>query len=96
MKKSLCCFIVLLFIVFLAACNAEKARETAVTAEDNSDADISFATDPTPDNAHHVSFPYHATVEYGEPDLITDNTGPLWVYVRFPFVGGAADEIITG
>jgi len=38
---------------------------------------------------------YHATVEYGEPDLITDNTGPLWAYIRFPIAGEATDAIIA-
>ncbi|MCL2507681.1 MAG: polysaccharide deacetylase family protein [Oscillospiraceae bacterium] len=38
---------------------------------------------------------YQSTVEYGEPNLITDNKGPLWVYIRFPAAGNATDEIIA-
>lgn len=38
---------------------------------------------------------YQATVEYGETDLIFDDTGPLWAYISFPVVGDANDEIIA-
>ena len=37
---------------------------------------------------------YNATVEYGEPDLITDNRGPLWAYIRFPAIAGPLGGII--
>jgi len=38
---------------------------------------------------------YLATVEYGEPDLITDNSGPLWAYIRFPVAGNTTDAVIS-
>jgi len=53
---------------------------------------------PQPDDAaSSIGSPrlFHATVEYGDPDLITDNRGPLWTYISFPVAGGPADEVIT-
>ena len=38
---------------------------------------------------------YSATVEYGEPDLITDNAGPLWAYIRYPAIAGPAGASIA-
>ena len=53
------------------------------------------APEPSDDTPSNISPPiYHAIVEYGDPDLITDNTGPLWAYIRFPIAGEATDEII--
>jgi len=36
-----------------------------------------------------------ATIEYGDPDLITDNEGPLYAYIRFPQAGDIFDYIIA-
>lgn len=38
---------------------------------------------------------YNATIEYGEPDLIIDNEGPLRTYIRFPVSGYATDQAVA-
>jgi peptidoglycan/xylan/chitin deacetylase (PgdA/CDA1 family) len=48
---------------------------------------------PAPE--HPEPPPYHATIEYGEPDLIKDNDGPLFTYIRFPQAGNPTDETIA-
>jgi len=55
------------------------------------------AESPATDTPPATIFPpfYNATVEYGEPDLITDNTGPLRAYIRFPAIGGPAGGTIA-
>jgi len=36
-----------------------------------------------------------ATIEYGDPDLITDNIGPLLAYIRYPQSGDTTDYVIA-
>ncbi|MCL2003967.1 MAG: polysaccharide deacetylase family protein [Oscillospiraceae bacterium] len=57
---------------------------------------------PSPDSESGVTPPpdvpeppYSATVEYGEPELIKDNDGPLFTYIRFPQAGGGFDMPIA-
>ena len=84
MKKKLVCIFLALVMICLAACNTEKTQEAVTSPESQ-----------TPPNVL-VPPEYHATIEYGEPDLITDNIGPLWAYIRFPVAGTAAtDEVIA-
>ncbi|MCL2708164.1 MAG: polysaccharide deacetylase family protein [Defluviitaleaceae bacterium] len=63
----------------LTLCLAACAKETAQTA-------------PPVEIVPPV---YHSTIEYGDPDLITDNAGPLFAYIRFPVAGEATDAAIA-
>jgi peptidoglycan/xylan/chitin deacetylase (PgdA/CDA1 family) len=82
MKKKLPCLLLVFAMTFLSACIVEKAQEQVILADD-------------PNPPMEAILPsFNATVEYGEPDLITDNTGPLWAYIRFPAAGNPTDEII--
>jgi peptidoglycan/xylan/chitin deacetylase (PgdA/CDA1 family) len=38
---------------------------------------------------------YDAVIEYGAPDSIKDNDGPLFAYIRFPTAGETTDETIA-
>jgi len=82
MKKKLVCLFLAMILVCFAACNTGKTQET-----------VTSPGGQTPPSAI-VPPEYYATVEYGEPDLITDNTGPLWAYIRFPAASGPTDDII--
>jgi len=80
MKKKLTYLFLVFIITFFAACNTEKAQEST----------------PPPDNlTPPIGDLPPATAEYGEPDLITDNAGPLFAYIRFPVTGEVTDEIIA-
>ena len=83
MKKILVYVLLAAILANLAACGAEKTQETVDPPDD--------VTPPVTD----LPPVYHATIEYGEPDLITDNSGPLWTYIRFPVAGNATDEVIA-
>ena len=37
----------------------------------------------------------HATIQYGYADIIKDNDGPLFAYIRFPIAGTFADRQIS-
>ena len=93
-KKRIYLF-VLLIAVLLTACTSLKAPKPpnpdVTTTKETQDVTTLPGDVPT------VMTPpvYHATVEYGEPDLITDNKGPLWVYIRFPIAGETTDAIIA-
>ena len=62
---------------------------------------------PPPDNANNPPNqpdgppdyldppPYSATIEYGMPDIIKNNNGPLYAYIRFPQAGDSTDTIIA-
>jgi len=39
--------------------------------------------------------PYHAVIQYGNPEVIKDNSGPLYTYIRFPQSGGPTDDVIS-
>jgi len=60
---------------------------------------VSPSVQGKPDGAYYdneIEAPlYNATIEYGDPDLITDNTGPLWAYIRYPQAGESTDYIIA-
>jgi len=49
---------------------------------------------PTPEIVRDEG-PYHATIEYGTPEVIKHNNGPLFTYIRFPQGGNPTDEFIT-
>ena len=38
--------------------------------------------------------PSHATVQYGTSEVIKNNNGPLYAYIRFPQAGNSTDEAI--
>jgi len=38
---------------------------------------------------------YHATIEYGVPEVIKHNNGPLYTYIRFPQAGNSTDVVIA-
>jgi len=67
--KKLIYLILICIIASLAACKSDSAPLPAVPTDSES-----------PDVI--IPPPYHATIEYGEPDLITNNSGPLWAYIR--------------
>jgi peptidoglycan/xylan/chitin deacetylase (PgdA/CDA1 family) len=48
---------------------------------------------PPPDNVRDEG-PHFATIEYGAPDMIKDNLGPLYTYIRFPQGGHSTDATI--
>ena len=37
---------------------------------------------------------YHAVIEYGTPEIIKHNNGPLFTYIRYPQAGNSTDEAI--
>ena len=80
--KKLICLILIIIIASLAACKSDNAPLPAI---------------PPDDEIPEISIPplYNATIEYGEPDLITDNSGPLWAYIRYPAAGDPTDEFIA-
>ena len=80
MKKALSPLLLLFpLIAVLVACQHNAPAQTASPTE------VRLAEPP----------PYHATVEYGDPDLIADNNGPLWAYIRYPQAGDATDYLIA-
>ena len=83
MKKKLSCLFLAIMLIHLTACTAANAPELTIPAGDTTPPEV-----PLPPV-------YDATIEYGEPDLITDNDGPLWTYIRFPAAGDATDQIIA-
>ncbi|MCL2496413.1 MAG: hypothetical protein FWF04_03235, partial [Clostridiales bacterium] len=93
MKKKLTRLFLLFIITCLAACNLDKIPEYTLSAEDIQTVDLPPTTESPPIEILTPS--YDATIEYGDPDLITDNTGPLWAYIRFPIAGDETDDIIT-
>ena len=82
MKKPLAYLLSVFIIISLGACGAETPQAPETSTDDGAPA----MNEPSLNDA---------TVEYGEPDLITDNTGPLWAYIRFPVAGEPTDEIIA-
>lgn len=84
MKKKLTSLFLMFIILGLAACNAERVQEQAIPSGGLTPPIINL---PTPY--------YNTTVEYGKPDLITDNTEPLRAYIHFPVAGDVTDEIIV-
>jgi len=98
MKKRLIYLLLVVIIANLAACCRANIPEAATSPDNSQTADKPPtinppATDPPPT----ILIPplYNATIEYGEPDLITDNTGPLWAYIRYPVTDNETDEIIA-
>ena len=49
----------------------------------------------TPTPIIQVDQPYHATIEYGIPEVIKHNDGPLFTYIRFPQGGNSTDDEIA-
>ncbi|HCC35101.1 MAG TPA: hypothetical protein DEQ02_05500 [Ruminococcaceae bacterium] len=41
-----------------------------------------------------VDTPDTSVIEYGHPDLLANNAGPLWTYIRYPQAGDFADSVI--
>jgi peptidoglycan/xylan/chitin deacetylase (PgdA/CDA1 family) len=50
---------------------------------------------PPPESASRDETPHHAIIEYGTFDVIKDNDGPFYTYIRYPKMGNAADEVIS-
>ena len=80
MKKKLLCLFLAAIMLCIAACNAELEPEPT-SSPDDAQANAALAD--------------HATIEYGEPDLILENIGPLLAYIRFPVAGEATDKVIA-
>ena len=38
---------------------------------------------------------YHATIQYGTPEVIKNNNRPLYTYIRFPQGGNPTDDVIS-
>ena len=49
----------------------------------------------TPDPVIREEVPYHAVIEYGTPEIIKNNSGPLFAYIRFPQAGNSTDRDIS-
>ena len=50
---------------------------------------------PPPINNNNEDDPSHATIEYGTPEVIKHNSGPLYTYIRYPQAGTPTDEDIA-
>lgn len=37
---------------------------------------------------------YHATIQYGTPEVLKNNNGPLYAYIRYPQAGNSTDSAI--
>jgi len=81
MKRKFSLLLLVVFVVAFSACGA-----AAPPAAPNPDTLPDAALEPPP---------YNATIEYGEPDLITDNSGPLFAYIRYPQAGDDTDGAIA-
>lgn len=79
----LCALFILLVLTSFSAC-ADSQSPYAATPEEDPVPQVVW--EPTLENA---------TIEYGAPDLITDNVGPLFAYIRFPQSGEATDYLIA-
>ena len=93
MRKMLTCSILVFFIAFFTACDSGQILDDATSpgGSQTENSPSEAFTPPTID----VPLSFNATIEYGEPDLITDNTGPLWAYIRFPSAGFETDKVIS-
>jgi len=93
MGKKLACLFPVLIVVCFAACNSGEILEPTLSPNDSQ----AVNTSPVVDLPPIIIVPpsYNATVEYGDPDLITNNIGPLWAYIRFPVAGDTTDEIVA-
>ena len=92
--KVLTCVLLMLALAIFAACDTGKEEPEVADPPDIAQTDdVPPATDTPP--AVFPPPPYDASIEYGDPDLITDNTGPLWAYIRFPAAGNETDEAIA-
>jgi len=92
MKKTLVFLLTMIILVGLSACNSWKKPEPTDAPDSTQTAD----TPPATETPILIMPPlYNATIEYGDPDLITDNTGPLWAYIRFPIAGSKTDAVIA-
>jgi len=89
MKKKLMCLFLAFMLICLADCDTVKVQKPTNHLDD-----VTHLGDVTPPIVI-MPMVYHSTIEYGEPDLITDNAGPLLAYIRFPVAGNATDEIIA-
>jgi len=49
----------------------------------------------TPRPAINDDSSYHAIIEYGFPEIIKHNNGPLFTYIRFPQADNSTDEVIS-
>ena len=50
---------------------------------------------PPPTAIQIEETPYHATIQYGTPEVIKDNSGPLYTYIRYPQAGNPTDSVIS-
>ncbi|MCL2424980.1 MAG: polysaccharide deacetylase family protein [Oscillospiraceae bacterium] len=50
--------------------------------------------DITPEPIVLLDEPNHAIIEYGRPEIIKNNEGPLYTYIRFPQGGHITDTVI--
>jgi len=49
---------------------------------------------PLPNFIQTEETPYHATIQYGTSEVIKNNNGPLYSYIRFPQAGNSTDSVI--
>jgi len=97
MKKTIR-VICLFLVIFLAACSSARLQKPTPPPDGAQTADTPPVPNPPPTDQPPIVIvppPNNATIEYGEPDLITDNSGPLWAYIRFPVAGDVTDEVIA-
>ena len=83
MGEKLSFLSLVLIITCLAACSTNKTQDPVISPES-----LTPTTINSPASGNTI-------VEYGKPELITDNTGPLRVHIAFPVAGDATDEAMA-
>ena len=109
MKRTLWYIVALLMLVVpMGACSEQAPATEQPDSPPQTDAPAQGGAQPgdgqepgeaqtPPDDMPALQEPplYSATIEYGEPDIIKDNNGPLYTYIRFPQGGDATDDAIA-
>jgi len=85
---QLCGILILAFVIFSISSDTypESMQEPKVPV-----------VEPTPSPTPVIDVyerPYHAVIQYGTPNVIKHNSGPLYTYIRFPQGGNPTDEVI--
>ena len=91
--KTIILFLILLISALFVSCKEddeliEDLPQDITSAESTEEPEILPQPEPI------IPPFYNAVIEYGEPDSIIFNTGPLMTYIRFPSTNDFADDII--
>jgi len=100
MKKScFCVFLLLLAAIMIVGCSKDSGLggNGDGTLSPDTGQSTPGTSQPPDGGAQAPPDPplYHAIMEYGDPEVIKNNNGPLYAYIRFPQAGDATDAVIA-